>query len=429
LVYTMLDIKFIRDNPDIVKENMKRKGMEAQLNLVDDLLKKDEDYRKLLQEAEKLRHQRNEVTGKINETKKSGGDITDLLNQAKEIPHKIKETEETLKSTKEEVRSLIGQVPNIMHDSVPEGKDDSENVEIKKWGEPKKFGFPVKNHVELCEKLNIADFDASAKTSGNGFYFLKGPLGLLNQALVRFATDHMLQKGFTYVEPPLMIHKSILAAAMDVEGFKQSIYQTDDDDLCMIGTSEHALLGIHANDAIAENDLPKKYFAYSMCFRKEIGSHGINEKGLWRTHQFNKVEMFVFCRPEDSYAYYDKMLDISEEVMQALGLPYRLLECCSGDLSLWKSKSVDVEVWRPTTEEYGEVMSLSNCTDFQAKDLGIRVIRNDGTRETLHTLNNTVLATSRIMVAILENYQEEDGSITIPDVLRPYMNNMERIGP
>jgi len=425
----MLDIKFIRDNPDIVKENMKRKGMEAQLNLVDDLLKKDEDYRKLLQEAEKLRHQRNEVTGKINETKKSGGDITDLLNQAKEIPHKIKETEETLKSTKEEVRSLIGQVPNIMHDSVPEGKDDSENVEIKKWGEPKKFGFPVKNHVELCEKLNIADFDASAKTSGNGFYFLKGPLGLLNQALVRFATDHMLQKGFTYVEPPLMIHKSILAAAMDVEGFKQSIYQTDDDDLCMIGTSEHALLGIHANDAIAENDLPKKYFAYSMCFRKEIGSHGINEKGLWRTHQFNKVEMFVFCRPEDSYAYYDKMLDISEEVMQALGLPYRLLECCSGDLSLWKSKSVDVEVWRPTTEEYGEVMSLSNCTDFQAKDLGIRVIRNDGTRETLHTLNNTVLATSRIMVAILENYQEEDGSITIPDVLRPYMNNMERIGP
>ena len=429
MVYTMLDIKFIRDNPDIVKENMKRKGMEAQLNLVDDLLKKDEDYRKLLQEAEKLRHQRNEVTGKINETKKSGGDITDLLNQAKEIPHKIKETEETLKSTKEEVRSLIGQVPNIMHDSVPEGKDDSENVEIKKWGEPKKFGFPVKNHVELCEKLNIADFDASAKTSGNGFYFLKGPLGLLNQALVRFATDHMLQKGFTYVEPPLMIHKSILAAAMDVEGFKQSIYQTDDDDLCMIGTSEHALLGIHANDAIAENDLPKKYFAYSMCFRKEIGSHGINEKGLWRTHQFNKVEMFVFCRPEDSYAYYDKMLDISEEVMQALGLPYRLLECCSGDLSLWKSKSVDVEVWRPTTEEYGEVMSLSNCTDFQAKDLGIRVIRNDGTRETLHTLNNTVLATSRIMVAILENYQEEDGSITIPDVLRPYMNNMERIGP
>ncbi len=424
----MLDIKFIRENPDKVKENMKKKFVED-VDIVDALLGKDEEYRNLLQEVEKLRHERNEITSRINETKKSGGDITELLARAKDIPDRIKDSEEQMKVLKQELDSLLSRIPNMMHDSVPQGRDESENVELKRWGEPRKFGFPVKNHVELCEKLGIADFDASAKTSGNGFYFLKGDLALLNQALIRFAIDHMLQKGFQYIEPPLMIHENILSAAMDLEGFRQSIYKTDEDDLCLIGTSEHALLGIHSDEAIAENSLPKRYFAYSMCFRKEIGSHGINEKGLWRTHQFNKVEQFVFCRPEDSYRYYDEMLKISEEMMQALGLPYRVLEMCSGDLSLWKAKSADIEVWRPTTEDYGEVMSLSNCTDFQARDLGIRVIKNDGTREVLHTLNNTVLATSRIMVAILENFQQEDGSVALPDVLRKYMNNKESIRP
>ncbi len=422
----MLDIRFIRENPDKVKKNMEKKGHEG-LHVVDDLIKKDGEFRTLLQEAEKLRHQRNEVTGKINQAKKSGGDVTALLEEAKQIPQRIKDTEERMKVLRQEITKLLASIPNIMHESVPLGKDESENVELRKWGEPRGFDFPIKNHVEICESLGIADFDSSAKTSGNGFYFLKGALGLLNQALVRFAIDHMIQKGFTYIEPPLMIHEPILAAAMDLEGFKQSIYKTDEDDLCMIGTSEHALLGIHRDEAIAENELPRKYFAYSMCFRKEIGSHGINEKGLWRTHQFNKVEMFVFCRPEDSYRHYDEMLDISEGVMQALGLPYRVLEMCSGDLSLWKAKSCDIEVWRPTTKEYGEVMSLSNCTDFQARDLGIRIIRNDGTRDVLHTLNNTAIATSRVMVAILENYQEADGSVTVPEVLRPYMNNIEKI--
>jgi seryl-tRNA synthetase len=422
----MLDIKFIRENPDIVKENMKKKSMEN-TGIVDDLLKNDEEYRKLLQEAEKLRHERNQVTQKINEAKKQGGDITELLAQAKDIPQKIKDSEERVKTLKQEILKLLSGIPNIMHDSVTIGKDESENKELRKWGEPRGFGFPIKNHVELCEKLGLADFDSSAKTSGNGFYFLRGDLGLLNQALIRFATDHMLQKGYQYIEPPLLIHESILAASMDLEGFKQSIYKTDEADLCLIGTSEHSLLGMHTNEAIAENELPKKYFAYSMCFRKEIGSHGINEKGLWRTHQFNKVEMFIFCKPEDSYRYYDEMLQASEELMQALGLPYRVLEICSGDLALWKSKSADIEVWRPTTEDYGEVTSLSNCTAFQAQNLGIKVIKNDGTREVLHTLNNTVLATSRIMVAILENYQNDDGSVTVPEVLRPYMNNMERL--
>ena len=425
----MLDIKFIRENPDLVKENMKKKFMEDKIDLVDGLIKSDEEYRKLLQEAEKLRHERNAVTSKINDAKKTGGDVTELLAQAKDIPQKIKDTEEKMKLLKQEIMNNLAGIPGIIHESVPIGKDESENVEIKKWGEPRGFDFPVKNHVELCENLGLADFDSSAKTSGNGFYFLKGDLGLLQQALIRFAIDHMLQKGYQYIEPPLMIHESILAAAMDLEGFKQSIYKVDQDDLCLIGTSEFSLLGMHVNEAIPEKDLPKKYFAYSMCFRKEIGAHGINEKGLWRTHQFNKVEMFAFCKPEDSYKHFDEMLQASEELMQALGIPYRLLEMCSGDLSLWKAKQIDIEVWRPTTKDYGEVTSLSNCTDFQARNLGIKFVKSDGTREVPHTLNNTVIATSRTMVAILENFQNADGSVTVPEVLRPYMNNIERIIP
>ncbi len=308
-----------------------------------------------------------------------------------------------------------------MHESVPIGKDDSENVEIRRWGEPRNFDFPIKNHVEILENLKIADFDTSAKTSGNGFYYLQGDLALLNQALIQFAIGFMRSKGYCYVEPPLMLHKEVLDAAMDTESFKDTIYSVNGEDLHLIGTSEHALLGLHANQAIPENELPKKYFSYSMCFRKEIGSHGINEKGLWRTHQFNKVEQFIFCKPEDSYKYYDELLQNSEELFQQLGLPYRVIECCSGDLAAWKAKSCDIEVWRPTTQGYGEVTSLTNCTAYQAEGLKIRVVYNDGNRTLLHTLNNTAVATSRALVAIIENYQQKDGSILIPEVLRPFM--------
>jgi len=314
-----------------------------------------------------------------------------------------------------------------MHESVPLGKDDSENVELRKVGEIKEFNFPVKNHVEILEDLGLVDFETSAKVSGNGFYFLKGNLGLLNQALIRFTIDFMSSKGYTYIEPPLMLHKEVLDAAMDTVSFADTIYSINGEDLNLIGTSEHALLGLHTNEAINENELPKKYFSYSMCFRKEIGSHGINEKGLWRTHQFNKVEQFIFCKPEDSYKYYDELLSNSEEIFQKLGLPYRVIECCSGDLATWKAKSADIEVYRPTTKNYGEVTSLTNCTDFQARGLMIRVVYNSGERAILHTLNNTAVATSRALVAIIENYQNEDGSINVPEALKPYMNGLEVI--
>jgi len=308
------------------------------------------------------------------------------------------------------------------------GKDESENIQIKTWGKKPTFSFPVKNHVELIEQLGIADFDSSAKTSGHGFYFLNGELALLNQALIHFAIEFMQGKGYTYVEPPLMIRKEVLQAAIDVAEFGQTIYTIEGEELALIGTSEHALLGIHKDDALQEKELPKKYFSYSMCFRKEVGAHGINERGLWRTHQFNKVEQFIFCAPEDSGKLFDELLQNSEEILHALGLPYRVVEICAGDLSAWKHRSYDVEVWRPTTKNYGEVMSLSNCTDYQARKLGIKVVGKDGSRKVLHTLNNTALATSRIMVAILENFQTKNGTVKVPQILWPYMHGITEIG-
>ena len=417
----MLDIKFIRENPEIVKSNMEKKFKDPAK--IDELLELDEKVRNLMQENQKLRHSRNSISKRISDAKKSGNEdeAKKAMLDAKTIPEKISKIEKDLESINSDLKKKLLQIPNMMHESVPVGKDDSENVELLKWGTPRKFDFEPKNHVEIIENLNLADFDTSSKTSGTGFYFLKGDLALLNQALIQFAIEFMLKRDYTYVEPPLMLHKDVLDAAMDTAAFEDSIYTIKNEDLHLIGTSEHALLGLHSNAVIAEKELPKKYFSYSMCFRKEIGSHGINEKGLWRTHQFNKVEQFIFCKPEESCKYYDELLKNSEELFQALGLPYRVIECCSGDLATWKAKSADMEVWRPTTNDYGEITSLTNATDFQARGLGIRVVYSDSSRAILHTLNNTAIATSRAMVAIIENYQNLDGSINIPEVLQRYM--------
>ena len=417
----MLDIKLIRENPDLVKENMKKKSQDP--SSVDKLLDLDKKKLELMKKSQSLRHSRNELSQQISQAKKDNDQskASSLLEEAKNIPLEITKIEEKLKKIDSDIEKLLLIIPNIMHDSVPIGKDDSENVEIKKWGEPRKFDFEIKNHVEILEDLGVANFDMSAKTTGNGFYFLKGDLALLNQAIIQYAIKFMNDRGYTYIEPPLMLRKNILDAAMDTESFKDTIYSIEGEDLHLIGTSEYSLLGMHSGQVLQENELPKKYFSYSMCFRKEIGSHGINEKGLWRTHQFNKVEQFVFCKPEDSYKYYDELLENSEQLFQDLELPYRVIECCSGDLATWKAKSCDIEVWRPTIESYGEETSLTNCTDFQARGLGIRIAYKDGNRAVLHTLNNTAIATSRALVGIIENCQEKDGSITIPKVLRPYV--------
>jgi seryl-tRNA synthetase len=418
----MLDIKFIRENPKLIKENIKRKFQDNKISLVDKLLKLDKEWRTIKAEADSLRAERNKISESINQARKNKDEkkASQLIKRAKEIPEKIKNIEEKEKSLEEEIRKIILILPNMMSKETTIGKDASHNKEIKKFGKILKFSFPVKNHVELIENLKIADFDSSARVSGNGFYYLKNELALLNQALIQFAIDFMKKKGYSYIEPPLMLNEKAIFASMDKNTIEQSVYSIKDEDLHLIGTSEQAILAMHASQNLPEEELPKKYFSYSMCFRKEVGAHGINEKGLWRTHQFNKVEQFVFCKPEESIKIYDELLKNSMGILKELELPYRIIEICSGDLADWKYRSADFEVYRPTTKEYGEIMSLSNCTDYQARKLDIKCVNKKGEKRVLHTLNNTALATSRILVAILENNQQKDGSIKIPKALWKY---------
>jgi seryl-tRNA synthetase len=424
----MIDIKLIRENRGLVKENLKSKFQDAKLPLVDEIRELDEKWRELKTKSDSLRAERNTVSKQISEAKKAGQDAKELFKKAKKIPEQIDEIEKESSALQQKIREDMLQIPNIMSDDVPKGKDASENKFIKQCGKIPKFKFPIKNHVELAESQKLADFDASAKVSGNGFYYLKNDLALLNQALIRFATDFMTKKGYEYIEPPLMLNEKSIFASMDKNAIAQSVYNIKDEDLNLIGTSEQAILAMHSDKTFSENELPKKYVSYSMCFRKEVGAHGINEKGLWRTHQFNKVEQFIFCKPEDSKKMYAELFKNSDEILKALGLPYRWMEICSGDLADWKYRSADFEIWRPTTKDYGELGSLSNCTDYQARKLGIKYFNKQGERVMLHTLNNTAIATSRAMVAILENFQQKDGTIKVPKVLVKYMNGKKVIG-
>lgn len=416
----MIDINLIREKPELVKENIKRKFQSEKLKLVDEVRKLDEQWRKLKYNEDKLRSDRNKISRKINELKKAGKKADKEMKTAKEIPEKIAKSEEKRNELEDKINVIMMKIPNMIHKSVPSGKDDSENVEIRKWGKIPKFSFPVKNHVKLIEGLDVGDFDASARVSGKGFYYLKNELAILNQALIRFGIEFMKKKGYEYIETPLMLNEKSVFASMDRQAIEESVYSIEGEDLNLIGTAEQSLLAMHSGDAIPESELPKKYFSYSMCFRKEIGAHGINEKGLWRTHQFNKVEQFIFCRPEDSEKLYDELLKNSEEILKELELPYRVLQLCTGDLADWKYQSADLEVWRPTTNAYGEVVSLSNCTDYQARKLNIKCIDKKGNRRVLHTLNDTAIATSRILVAILENNQQKDGSVKVPKALWKY---------
>tara|TARA_B100000315_G_scaffold126906_1_gene116740 strand:+ start:677 stop:1963 length:1287 start_codon:yes stop_codon:yes gene_type:complete len=422
----MLDINFIRENPKLVKENIKKKFQSERVKKVDELLEKDKKYRELLQKSEKLRAERNNITSEISLLKKQGEDISKTIKKAKEIPDKIKKIENVQDKLKEEIRELLFDIPNMIHKSVPIGKDDKENVVRDVIGKPKKLGFDVKSHVEIAEKLKVVDFDISAKTSGNGFYYLKGDLALLNMALVNFARDYMVKQGYEYVEPPLMIRENVLRGVYSHEEIEEMAYKIEDEDLYLIATSEHPLIGMFVNKTIDKDELPIKVTGFSSCFRKEIGSHGIDEKGLFRTHQFNKQEMVVICEPENSYKFYDEMLNHSKVIFKKLGLPIRERECCSGDLADLKAKSADLEAWSPRKNEYFEITSCTNMEAAQARRLNIKV--TDGkVKWHAHTLNNTVIATSRAMVAILENFQQRDGSVKIPKVLQSYMGGKERI--
>jgi len=423
----MIDIKLIRETPELVKENIKKKFQHDKTKLVDEVLKLDKDWRNLKFKEDDLRSERNNISKKISELKKAGKNAKAEIKEAKEIPVKIETSQNKRKKLEIKIKEIMMKIPNIIHESVPCGKCDKENVEVKKFGKIPKFSFKVKSHVELGEDLGILDFDISSKISGKGFYFMKGNLALLNMALINFARDFMVKQDFEYMEPPLMIRKEILDGVYSNEEIEAMAYKIDGEDLYLIATSEHPLIGQFINKTINKKDLPIKQTAYSMCFRKEIGSHGIDEKGIYRTHQFNKQEMIVICEPGESYKWYDKMLKYSVDLFKALEIPIRILECCSGDLADLKAKSCDLEAWSPRQNKYFEITSLTNMEEAQARRLNIK-IEDKGKRYFAHTLNNTVIATSRALVAIMENNQQKDGSIKIPKVLWPYMNGVKKIG-
>jgi len=416
----MFDINLVREKPKLVKKNLKDRYDKEMIPVVDDLLKKDAEWKKLKQESDALRAKRNQLSKKINELKKQGKKADKEIRTAVEIPDKIKEIEEVMKNLKWGIRKYLLNLPNMLDSSVPIGVDEKDNKVLKKAGKPKKFTFEIKSHGELAESLGLADFKRSAKVSGAGFYYIKNELAILNQALIRYAIDFLMKKGFTYVEPPLMLRRTAYEGVVELDDFENVMYKAEKEDLYFIATSEHSLIAQFMDENIPIEQLPLKLAGYSMCFRKEIGSHGVDTKGLFRTHQFNKIEQIVICKPKEDMLYFNEILKNSAELMKGLGLPYRLLEMCSGDLGNLKSKQVDVEVWIPKQGKYQEVGSCSNCTDYQARRLNMKAIDKKMIKTNVHTLNNTAIATSRIMVAILENFQNKDGSVDIPKVLHPY---------
>jgi len=416
----MIDLKDLRDRPDVYKKNLEKKGRD--IRTIDRVLKLDKEWRNTKLRADKLRHERNKISDEINKAKKKReeGMARKLIKKAKEIPEKIKNFELEEKDLYQSLMKNLYEIPNLMSKKVPKGDGGKNNRVEKVYGKPKKKSFKIKSHVEIAEGLGVVDFESSARVSGNGFYYLEGDLALLNQALINYARDFMIKKGFTYDETPLMLKEEIIDQVTDLNDKKNQIYLLEGTDLALIGTSEHSLIGRFAGKEIDEKTLPVKHTSYSMCFRKEIGSHGIDEKGLFRTHQFNKIEMIVICKPEESEKFFEDMKKMSVDIHKKLGIPIRVLKICSGDLGDLKCEQVDIEAYSPRRKDYFEVGSCSNLTDAQARKLRISA-RIKNKRIIPHTLNNTVLATSRIMVAILENHQNKDGSVSIPRVLQKYM--------
>ncbi len=420
----MIDINLIRENPELVRENIRKKFQNEKLPLVDEVLKLDEKWRKLKFDEDKLRSERNKISKKINELKKAGKKADKEIKQAKNIPEKIEEVQQKRERFEKKIKEIMVKIPNIMDKSVPVGKDDSENIEIEKFGKPKVSDYKIPHHADIAENLNCLDLESARQTSGHGFYYLKGDLALLHSAMLAFARDYMVKNGFIYYIPPAMIRGEIVEGVMSFAERDAMMYKIEGEDLYLIGTSEHSMIGKFINQILKE--IPVLATSYSPCYRKEVGEHGIEEKGLYRVHQFEKQEMIVICEPEDSFKWYDKMLRLTVEVFKKLEIPIRTLEICSGDLADLKVKSADVEAWSPRQKKYFEVGSCSNLSDAQARRLNIR-IENKGKIYLAHTLNNTVLSSPRALIAMIENHYQKDGSIDIPKVLQPYMLGKKRI--
>ena len=423
----MLSINFIRENSDAVKKSLKKRKDTEKIKLVDDLLITDEKWRSLKQEADGMRHKRNVVTEEIMKLRKSNKDASQKIKEAKEIPERIKKLEKDLGELRKKIIFYLMRIPNVLHESVPYGKDDSENVELKKVGKIPKFNFELKSHGELAESLDIVDFKRAAKITGAGFNYLKGELALLDIALQRFALDFLIKKGYKLVYPPFMMNRKAYEGVTDLDDFENVMYKIEDEDLYLIATSEHPVGAMLMDEVLDEKELPLKFCSLSTCFRKEIGSHGVDTRGLFRMHQFNKIEQFIFCMPEDSWKFHEELQKNSEEMIKQLGIPFRVVNICTGDIGIVAAKKYDLEAWFPRSRAYREVGSNANCTSYQAVRLNIKY-QKSGVREYVHTLNNTGIATSRLMVAIIENCQQKDGSIKIPKVLQKYMYGKKYIG-
>ena len=426
----MLDIRFLRENPEVVKQNIRNKFQDSKLPLVDEVIELDKRNREIKQEVEALRAERNKISKMIGGLMKQG-----KKEEAEEAKKKVTANAETVerlsaeeKEVEEKIRTIMMTIPNIIDPSVPIGKDDSENVEVQKYGEPVVPDFEIPYHTDIMERFDGIDLASAGKVAGNGFYYLMGDIARIHSAVISYARDFMIDRGFTYCIPPFMIRSNVVTGVMSFAEMDAMMYKIEGEDLYLIGTSEHSMIGKFIDTITPEEELPKTLTSYSPCFRKEKGAHGIEERGVYRIHQFEKQEMIVVCKPEDSPMWFDKLWQNTVDLFRSLDIPVRTLECCSGDLADLKVKSIDVEAWSPRQQKYFEVGSCSNLGDAQARRLGIRVSGPDG-KYLAHTLNNTVVAPPRMLIAFLENNLQADGSVKIPEALRPYMGGMEAIIP
>ena len=425
----MLDIKFLRENPDVVKQNIKNKFQDSKLPLVDEVIELDKRNREIKGEVEALRAEKNKISKMIGTLMKEG-----KREEAEEVKKQVTANAETVdrlsaeeKEVEEKIKKIMMTIPNIIDPSVPIGKDDSENVEVQRYGEPVVPDFEIPYHAEIMEKFNGLDLDSARKVAGNGFYYLMGDIARLHSAVISYARDFMINRGFTYCVPPFMIRSDVVTGVMSFAEMDAMMYKIEGEDLYLIGTSEHSMIGKFIDTIIPEEELPKTLTSYSPCFRKEKGAHGLEERGVYRIHQFEKQEMIVVCKPEESKMWFDKLWQNTVDLFRSMDIPVRTLECCSGDLADLKVKSVDVEAWSPRQKKYFEVGSCSNLGDAQARRLKIRVNGKDGKKYLAHTLNNTVVAPPRMLIAFLENNLNADGSVSIPKALQPYMGGMTKI--
>ena len=427
----MLDLRFVRENPEIVKQNIRNKFQDSKLPLVDEVIALDEENRKVKKEADDLRASRNKISKQIGALMGQGKkeEAEEVKKQVTEASDHLAELEEKEKDLDARIKKIMMTIPNIIDPSVPIGKDDSENVEVQKYGEPVVPDFEIPYHTEIMEKFNGIDLDSARRVAGNGFYYLMGDIARLHSAVIAYARDFMIDRGFTYCVPPFMIRSDVVTGVMSFAEMDAMMYKIEGEDLYLIGTSEHSMIGKFIDQIIPEEELPKTLTSYSPCFRKEKGAHGIEERGVYRIHQFEKQEMIVVCKPEESKMWFDKLWQNTVDLFRSMDIPVRTLECCSGDLADLKVKSVDVEAWSPRQKKYFEVGSCSNLGDAQARRLKIRVNGKDGKKYLAHTLNNTVVAPPRMLIAFLENNLQADGTVNIPEVLWPYMGGTKKLIP